>query len=525
MLTFKKEKSGRVVFKGDAARKELVREGKFIYDAVSTTLGSSGGNVLIKDGYESPRVQKDGVTVAVLSTGANTLESATMMIRSAAIKTNNEVGDGTTSTTVLAYEILKRGADKIKKYKLNSTKVKKGIDLAVADVFSMLTEMSKVGNIYDIAMVSSNNDSEISKLIVDAYDSVGKDGMVYYEKSNKSKSEVDISGGIMIEGGFIHPIYGKDLVGKPIEYNDCLMLIVDDLFDKPDMLKYIFMYSEREHKPLVFMSSREGLPVKNTLIANRQKSLPLIDVKPPAFGEMKSILLSDISKIIGGKIIGSAYGNMVNLGIEGKGEEEKINSAGRVLGRVKKIIVSDTKTVIFPYESKEASDYIATIEGDDNSERKAIISGKIATIKLGGNSEIEQDERFTRLEDAIHSVKNALKEGVVPGAGVSLMIVRNTINLPVNVLYSDISIKCGYELLIESLGAVAYKVAENSKISKSDVDYHFSFGKLINVNTGVPEDLSDTVIIDPVITVRTALINAASIASTLLTTEFYVRYQ
>lgn len=530
---FKKEKRNdeRTFLKGKKALNQFVKESEFIYEAVTTTLGAGGRNVLIKDGFNPIEIQKDGVSVAQMVSTIRDMDAGAIAIRDAAIKTNTECGDGTTTTVELAYNILKEGAKVINKG-ANPVKVKKGIEEAVKDVTALLDEYKEICEDSDtmnkIAMVSSNNDSVVSELVVKAYEGVGKNGMVYIQKNNTSESELEIDGGIVLDKGWQAPIYST--AGKPTIYNDCLILMVDDFLDKVDYLPYYIRYMTMvERKPLLVVISKMGHNVDAFFQSNRKEGAPIAVVYSALFNEQKSQLMTDLAAITGGDVLKDKNANIATVGVKGNSDEERIMSCGKVLGRANKVIISQDKTVIFPEPTKAAQDYIDAIDINDfwNEERLAIISGKLATIKLGANSEIELEERFTRLEDAVHSVKNAMRHGVVIGAGMALYIISKELrySLPSRT-FNDRSkdLFKGYNLLLDILPKVAIKIVRNAGFDDKIVDNAYKNGKVFNVYTEKYEPLSESVIIDPVKTVKQSLINAASVSSTLLTTEIYTKF-
>lgn len=515
---------GREFLKGKAALKEFVRESEFIYDAVSTTLGAGGRNILIKDGFEEPIIQKDGKTVADRVSTIKDMDAAAIVLRNAAKKTDRQSGDGTTSTVVLGYHLLKKGAKEVLKG-ANPIKIKTGIDIAVSEVCKDLTKEAKEGNIYDVAMVSTNNDEELSDMVTQAYDAVGKDGMVYIQQVLESESTIDIAEGIVLDKGWMFPIYSNG--GKETVLEDCLIMLVDDLLDKTEKLPYYVNYSKAVGKPLLLIISQIGHNVNNFFYSNRKNQAPVFVTYAPlsmARSQHRTQLMEDLAIITGGKVISGKNANISDLGIKSNvSEQDKVMSCGKMLGVAKKVVIGKDKTVIVPNPSKAATEHIESIDTKDewNEERKAIISGKMATIKLGGNSDVEQGERFTRLEDAVHSVKAAMKEGVVVGGGMALYRLKHKKH---NLEGYEKDIVVGYNLLYSILDSVANKVASNARFDIEDVYHAYSEGCVLNVRTGYYEPIQDTVIIDPLTTVKNALINSSSAVGTLLTTEIYCKF-
>lgn len=512
-----KKKEKKMMFFGKDAKNQLLEEVEPMYQSVSCTLGAGGRNVAIKLGFNPVFITKDGVTVSKSLNDPSDKSVGAEALRMASQKTNAEAGDGTTSTTILGYELLKEGVKLINK-KSNPVKIKKGLDLALVDITKEIDAMSKDGDIYDAAMVSSNGDEEISNLVKEAFNYVGVNGIVTIEEGKTHQSSVEVESGITLDKGMMSQHYAINSTG--VEYNNPLLLIIDDKIDKHDKFIYFLKYAfaSSTQRPLVIISNQLTNPVQNFLVSNKvEYGVPIVAITSPSFGEKRTDLMHDLAAITGGKVISESLGNIVSMGISGANEETKVLSCGTVLGSCKKIVVTKDKTVIFPNEPVDT--YTETLDSLSgwNSERIAILKGKMAKIILGGNSEIEQRERYMRLEDCINAVRSVMKEGVVMGAGMALYCIKKECyHYPVHL---DKETRNGYNLLYKVIDSIAYKIIDNAGLSKDVVDSAYEMGCLYNVSSNKLESLDDTIIVDASIAVKSSIKNAVSTVGTLLTTE------
>jgi chaperonin GroEL len=506
----------------------ILEGAKIIYDAVKTTAGAAGRNVLIKNGINPLIVTKDGWTVAMateLPDDVNALGAEAVI--SAATSANNENGDGSTATVILAYNLLKEGLSatqaKFLRKKINIFEFSKGIQDAYNAVELFIKSRAKTDfNVYDVANISTNNDSTLSSAIAKAINLVGKDGSIYIEPSNTKETYVKKQDGVSLPAGYISYAFSNN-EKYTAKYRDPLVVVIDHELEDVREIRHYIQYAIDMQSALVIIANDYNNDVINMLVANRiQKKLPIVAIKSPFYGEKRSLFLEDLANMIGAKLIGERQSNYKDLGLKGQ-NAERVKSAGKNVGRVKSIIVSEDETIINYTSLNE--EYIDKLKSELNSglnyiqERYNIFTAMVANIFIGATTEIELKERMYRGEDAINAVRSALKGGVVKGGGMALL-QASLIEVPKNITHSE---KIGWDCLLEAITKPSMVILENFKSGYFTHAYeHITSDNGVDVRSGEVVDFFKEGIIDPADVVLGALKHAVSVVKTLLTTEVAV---
>jgi chaperonin GroEL len=507
------------------ARAALKRGIDQLAEAVKVTLGPRGRNVVIDKKFGAPTVTKDGVTVAKEIELSDSLENmGAQMVKEVATKTSDIAGDGTTTATVLAQAIFREGLKNVTAG-ANPMALKRGIDRAVQAVVEELKRISvpTTGKkeIAQVGAISANNDSEIGNLIAEAFDKVGKDGVITVEEAKGLETNLETVEGMQFDRGYVSPYFVTDPEKMEAVLEDAFILIHDKkVSSMKDLLPVLEKVAQQGRALLIIAEDVEGEALA-TLVVNKLKgTLKVCAVKAPGFGDRRKAMLQDIAVLTNGQVISEEVGfkleNAVvtDLGrakrividkdnttiIDGSGAEDKIQ------GRIKEIRVAiDSST----------SDY----DKEKLQERLAKLSGGVAVINVGAATEAEMKEKKARVEDALHATKAAAEEGIVPGGGVALIRAQRALkglkldaDEQIGVDIVRRSIEEPIRIIVQNAGGEGSIVVEKVRASKDD-----AFG--YNALTDTYENLVQAGVIDPTKVTRTALQNAASIAGLLLTTE------
>jgi chaperonin GroEL len=506
------------------SRQAILRGVNQLADAVKVTLGPKGRNVILEKKFGGPNITKDGVTVAKEIELKDPLENmGAQMVREVASKTSDVAGDGTTTATILAQAIFREGVKAVAAG-ANPMALKRGIEKAVEVATKEVTKMSKsvTGDmIAQVGTISANSDPTIGNIIADAMKKVGKDGVITVEESKTMNTELDTVEGMQFDRGYLSPYFVTDAERMEAVLEDPYILIHEKKISNMKDLLPLLEQIARAGKPLLIIAEEVEGEALATLVVNKLRgTLNAAAVKAPGFGDRRKAMLDDIAILTGGKSIMEETG----IKLEGVRLED--------LGRAKRITIDKDNTTIVDGNGKEkdiqgrikqlrtqidetTSDY----DREKLQERLAKLAGGVAVIKVGAATETEMKEKKARVEDALHATRAAVEEGIVPGGGVALLrgakalagfkaegdeqigvdIVRRACEEPIR----QIVVNSGTEGAI-----VVEKVRENS-------NPNFGF----NAQTEVYEDLVAAGVIDPTKVTRTALQNAASIASLMLTTE------
>jgi chaperonin GroEL len=505
--------------------RERIRQGvKTLARAVKVTLGPSGRNVVIEKSYGSPTVTKDGVTVAKEVEVEDPFENlGAQLVKEVASKTSTIAGDGTTTATVYAEAIYDEGLRNVTAG-ANPAQLKRGIEKAVESVLASLSKMStKVESSKQVAQVgtsSANQDAHIGQMIADAMDKVGKDGVITVEEGKSLDTVVDLVEGLQFDKGYISPHFA-DPQTLDVTYEDCYILIHEKKISAiKDLLPILGKVAESGKSLLIIAEDIEGEALATLVVNKLRGTLKVVAVKAPGFGDRRKAMLEDIATVTGGTAIFEELGvNMETLELKELGRAKKvkvekeattiIEGAGKgdkIKGRIEQIKAEIDRTT---------SDY----DREKLQERLAKLAGGVAIIKVGAATEAAMKEKKARVEDALHACRAAVEEGILPGGGVS--VLRAIAGIDKLGLTGDE--KVGAEIIKRALYAPIKQISENAGVDGSIVaqkvieskDVNFGYNAL----THEYGDMLKMGVIVPTKVERTALTNAASIASLLLTTE------
>jgi len=494
---------------GEEARVEVFKGIEKLTKAVSSTLGASGRCVMLEDASGRPIITKDGVTVADSIILLDPVENmGATLLKEAARKTVQEAGDGTTTATVLAHSILKEAykvADKT-----NSRELKDGINKAVKNVikFLQLVSVDVKGDMIDqIATISTNNDAKLGKIIADAFRAVDNTGVVMMETASDGKTYVEVVDGVQYEKGLKNSHFITNKASKTAELDKPLVLLLESPVDTIRQIQSVLEYVIKNNKPLLIIGDLEQ-GVLSALAMNKMKGAIKVNiVDAPTYGINKQQMLQDLSLLTGATIINEDLGDDMDM------------IKPEHLGSCVKSVTSHEDTVLQVEEpSEEVSSVIKELkqqileEKNPNKvvkleKRLAMLSAKIAIVKVGANSEIELKEKTDRVEDAICATKAAIKEGIVPGGGIALL------NAATNLKAKSI----GETVLLEAIKAPFKTILENAGVE--DFKIPTRKGQGYNVVTGRMVNMTKSGIIDPLLVTKSALQNAASVATTILSTD------
>ena len=494
---------------GEDARVNVFKGIEQLAHAVSSTLGAGGKCVMLEDHTGNPIITKDGVTVADSIILRDPVENmGATLLKEAARKTVREAGDGTTTATVLAHAILQE-AYKVSDKK-NSRELKEGINSATDKVVEYLKSISvnvKDDMIDQIATISTNNDPELGKIIADAFRAVGNTGVVMMETSADGKTVVEIVDGVQYDKGITNSHFITNPQTKTAELENPLVLIIESPVDTIRQIQSVLEYVIKNNKPLLIIGDLEQ-GVLSALAMNKNKGNIKVNViNAPTYGVSKQEVLEDLALLTGATIINEDLGDDMDM--------IQIEHLGSCL----KSVTSHNETII---QVEESNDETMSIINDIKKKitetklpyeviklekRLAMLSAKIAIVKIGANSEVELKEKTDRVEDAICATKAAIKEGIVPGGGIALLNASENItskSTGETVLLE--AIKAPYKTILENAGIIDY---EDPKVK----------GRGLNVVTGKTVNMIKSGIIDPLLVTKSALRNAASVATTILSTD------
>jgi chaperonin GroEL len=504
----------------------MLRGVDVLANAVKVTLGPKGRNVVIDKAFGAPRITKDGVTVAKEIELEDKFENmGAQMVREVASKTNDLAGDGTTTATVLAQAIVKEGAKSVAAG-MNPMDLKRGIDLAVeAVVADLKSHAKKVANndeIAQIGTISANGDKEIGRFLADAMAKVGNEGVITVEEAKSLDSELEVVEGMQFDRGFVSPYFVTNAEKMRVELEDPYILIHEKKLSNLQPMLPVLEAVVQSGKPLLIIAEEVEGEALATLVVNKLRGgLKIAAVKAPGFGDRRKAMLEDIAILTGGNVISEELGTKLE------------NVTLNMLGRAKKVSIDKDNTTIVDGSGKKGdiqaragqirqqieettSDY----DREKLQERLAKLSGGVAVIRVGGSTEVEVKERKDRVDDALHATRAAVEEGVLPGGGIALLRALKALE---KVQPANADQKAGVEIVRRAIQAPARQIAQNAGDDGSVVvgklmektDYAWGY----NAATGEYQDLVKAGIIDPAKVVRTALQDAASVASLLITTE------
>jgi chaperonin GroEL len=514
---------------GTAAREKMLRGIDILADAVKVTLGPKGRNVLLDKSYGAPRISKDGVAVAKEIELADRSENiGAQMLKEVAVKTGELAGDGTTTATVLAQAIVHEGAKAVVAG-MSPMDLKRGVDMAVDvivdDVRKRSRKVATNEEIAQIATVSANGDVEIGRMLAQAMQKVGNEGVITVEEAKSLATELDVVEGMQFDRGYISPYFITNAEKMIAEFEDPYLLIHEKKLSSLQPLLPLLEQVIQSGRPLVIIAEDVEGEVLATLVVNRLRGgLRVAAVKAPGFGDRRKAMLEDIAVVTGGQLISEELGialDKVRLDMLGRARRVRIERENTTIvdGAGNKEDIQARIRQIKQQIEDTTSDY----DREKLQERLAKLAGGVAVIRVGGATEVEVKERKDRVDDAVHATKAAIEEGVVAGGGAALLYATNAIN-GLNTQNRDQ--KVGVDIVRNALKAPMRQIAENAGAEGTII-----VGKLLEkgeVNWGFDaqaneyKDMFQAGIIDPTKVVRTALQDAASVAGLVLTSEAMV---
>ena len=511
------------------ARDRMLRGVDTLANAVRVTLGPKGRNVVLDKSFGAPRITKDGVTVAKEIELEDKFENmGAQMVREVAQKTNDNAGDGTTTATVLAHAIVREGAKAVAAG-MNPMDLKRGIDIAVRAVIKDIEKRSKkVGSSAEVAQVgtiSANGDANIGKMIAQAMQKVGNEGVITVEEAKALETDVEIVEGMQFDRGYLSPYFITNAEKMVAELEDPYVLLHEKKLSALQAMLPVLEAVVQTGKPLLIVAEDIEGEALATLVVNKLRGgLKVAAVKAPGFGDRRKAMLEDIAILTGGQLISD------DLGI-------KLESVTlQMLGRAKKVIIEKEKTTIVDGagKKKDIEARVAQIKAqieettsdydrEKLQERLAKLAGGVAVIRVGGATEVEVKEKKDRVDDALNATRAAVEEGIVPGGGVALLRAKKAVGRLTN---DNPDVQAGINIVLKAIEAPLRQIAENSGVEGSIV-----VGKIMELKsetfgfdaqTETYVDMVEKGIIDPAKVVRRALQDAASVAGLLVTTEAMV---
>jgi len=514
----------QVVF-GNAGRAKLVEGVDILANAVKVTLGPKGRNVVIEKSFGSPHVTKDGVTVAKEIELEDKLQNmGAQMVKEVASKTADRAGDGTTTATVLAQSIVKEGM----KYVVaghNPMDIKRGIDAAVSAAIAELDAISKPCNttkeIEQVGSISANNDPAIGKLIASAMERVGKEGVITVEDGRGLQDELAVVEGMQFDRGYLSPFFVTNQERQIVELDNPFVLLVDKKISNIREMLPVLEATAKAGKPLLIIAEDVEGEALATLVVNMMRGiLKVCAVKAPGFGDRKKAMLEDIAILTGGKVIAEELG----LTLE-KATVDQLGMAARVEVNKENTIIIDGAGDKIAIESRvkairvQVEDATSEYDKEKLQERVAKLAGGVAVLRIGAATETELKEKKDRIDDALHATRAAVEEGIVAGGGVALIRARQAVAKVKGInADQDAGISIVFRALEEPARCIAYNAGDEPSIIINNIASQTgNYG--YNAADGTYGDLVEQGVIDPTKVTKTALINAASIAGLILTTD------
>jgi chaperonin GroEL len=514
-----------VRFSSDA-RDKMLRGVDILANAVKVTLGPKGRNVVIEKSFGAPRITKDGVTVAKEIELADKFENmGAQMVREVASKTNDTAGDGTTTATVLAQAIVREGA-KFVAAGMNPMDLKRGVDMAVTEAVKDIEKRAKKvkssAEVAQVGTISANGDESVGQMIANAMQKVGNEGVITVEEAKSLETELEVVEGMQFDRGYLSPYFITNAEKMIADLEDAYILIHEKKLSGLQSMLPILEAVVQSGKPLVIVAEDVEGEALATLVVNKLRGgLKIAAVKAPGFGDRRKAMLEDIAILTGGQVISD------DLGI-------KLETVTlQMLGRAKKVMIEKEKTTIVDGagKKKDIEGRVAQIKAqieettsdydrEKLQERLAKLAGGVAVIRVGGATEVEVKEKKDRVDDALNATRAAVQEGIVPGGGTALLRAKAAVS---KLKSTNADIQAGIKIVEKALEAPIRQICENSGVEGSIV-----VGKIVenksqtygfNAQTEEYVDMLEAGIVDPAKVVRTALQDAASVASLLITTE------
>ncbi len=509
---------------GEDSRRRLLKGVNTLADTVKVTLGPKGRNVVIDKSYGSPIVTKDGVTVAKEIDLEDPFENmGAQMVKEVASKTADKAGDGTTTATILAQAIFREGS-KLVAAGHNPMELKRGISLAVETICKRLDQIKKPcssrAEVQNVAAISANNDYEIGKILADAMDKVGRDGVITVDEAKGLETTLEIVEGMQFDRGYLSPYFVTDSQSMECILENPLILLYDKkISSMKELLPILELVAKGGRTLLIIAEDLDGEALATLVVNKIRGTLKVSAVKAPGFGDRRKAMLEDLACVTGGQVISEDLGlklentTLAHLGTAAKVEIDKDNTTV-VEGAGKKSDIEARAKQIRGEMSNTTSDY----DKEKLQERLAKLVGGVAVIKVGASTEAEMKEKKARVEDALHSTRAAVEEGIVAGGGTALLRAQDALDT----LKVEGEQKFGVDIVRKAIEEPLKIIVQNAGLEAPVIINQVRNGKDgygFNALTETFEDLFKAGVIDPTKVTKTALTNAASVAGLLLTTE------
>jgi chaperonin GroEL len=517
--------SAKMINFGTASREAMLKGVDTLANAVKVTLGPKGRNVLIHRSFGSPLITKDGVTVAKEIELEGKFENmGVQLVKEVASRTADAAGDGTTTATVLAQAIFREGS-KLVAAGHNPMELKRGIDQAVAALVKHIDSQAKPCDTRDavthVGSISANNDKEIGTILADAMEKVGRDGVITVDEAKGTETLLTVVEGMQFDRGYLSPYFVTNAERMTVELEDAYILMSEKKISSMKELLPVLEKVARLQKPLLIIAEDIEGEALATLVVNKLRGvLKIAAVKAPAFGDRRKAMLEDIAVLTGGVLVAEDLGlKLENTGLEDLGFAKRItidkDNTTIVNGNGKKDLIDARVKQIRKQIEESSSDY----DKEKLQERLAKLVGGVAVISVGAASEAEMKEKKARVEDALHSTRAAVAEGVVTGGGVALLRAQAALE---NLKTHTIEQQHGVKIVSRAIEEPLRQILLNCGLEPAPIVDKIRAGKDgfgFNAHTEIYEDLFKAGVIDPAKVTKTALTNAASVASLLLTTE------
>lgn len=521
------------------ARKQIKKGVDKLAKAVKSTLGPRGRNVVIEQSFGNPTTTKDGVSVAKEVNLKDPVENmGAQMVKEVAIQANDQAGDGTTTAIVLAQSIIKNGFKAVSDGS-NPVELKRGIDKAVSYVSDKLTKISKEvvssEEVAQVGTISANNDPEIGGLLSTAMEKVGKEGVITVEEGNTSETTLEVVEGMQFDKGYISPYFITNKTSMKVELEDPYILIYDKKISAlSDVMNILEAAIQRKRSMLIIADDVDGEALATLVVNTMRGTFQVCAVKSPGFGEKKRATLDDIAALTGATVLSEQIGTKLS--------EATVDH----LGTSKRVVIDNKSTTIVDGSGEESAigERVASIKNEIEKstsdydkeklqERLAKLSGGVAVIKIGAESELEMKEKKDRLDDALNATKAAVEEGIVPGGGTALLKIGNSLDRILKVINQDDIVldndeqRLGANIIVSACYAPFNAILKNAGLDPKDIASQLPNSSLNSKGTNKGfdarnekiTDMFEAGIIDPTKVTRTALQKAASVAGLILTTE------
>ncbi|HVO01757.1 MAG TPA: chaperonin GroEL [Candidatus Cybelea sp.] len=514
---------------GRSAQEKLLHGIDTLSDAVKTTLGPKARTVLIKKGFGGPRISNDGVTVAKSIELEDPIEAmGAEVVREAAVKTGDLVGDGTTTATVLAQAMIRDGIKAVVAG-LNPMEIKRGIDLAVetavADIKKRSKSVSSHEEVAQVATISANGDRAIGEMIANAMSKVGKEGAITIEEAKSLETEVEIVEGMQFDRGYMSPYFVTNPEKMLCELDDPYILIHEKKISTLQTFVPLLEAVVQSGKPLVVVAEDLDVEILTTLVVNKLRGgLRIVAVKAPGFGDRRKAMMEDMAILVGGQMISEEIGvKLENVTVQMLGTARKVTAtkdATTIIGGIGKRADIDARCAQIRQQIEETtSDY----DREKLQERLAKLSGGVAVVRVGGATELEVRERKDRVDDALHAARAAAEEGIVPGGGIALLHAAKALGA---LKPANDEQRVGIDIVRRSLEAPTRAIADNAGTDGAVVVNKLAEGSDqaigYDAQNGQYANMVEAGIVDPTKVMRLALQNAASVAGLLITTNVLV---